>query len=91
MRYMIIVKATKDSETGVMSEEKLIAEMAEYHEKFGECRHAPGRLRFAAEFAGRAHPVFRRKTHLRRWTVCRDEGTRCRLHGSFRLSPGKRP
>jgi hypothetical protein len=29
---MIIVKATKDSEAGVMPEEKLLAEMATYHE-----------------------------------------------------------
>jgi len=29
---MIIVKATKDSEAGVMPEEELIAEMATYHE-----------------------------------------------------------
>jgi hypothetical protein len=33
MRFMIIVKATKDSEAGVMPEEKLIAEMATYHEE----------------------------------------------------------
>jgi hypothetical protein len=30
---MIIVKANKDSEAGIMPEEKLFAEMAEYHEK----------------------------------------------------------
>lgn len=33
MRFMIIVKATKDSEAGVMPEEKLIAAMASYHEE----------------------------------------------------------
>ena len=33
MRFMIMVKATKDSEAGVMPEEKLIAAMAEYHEE----------------------------------------------------------
>lgn len=33
MRFMIIVKATKDSEAGVMPEEKLLAEMASYHEE----------------------------------------------------------
>jgi hypothetical protein len=40
MRFMIVVKATKDSETGVMSEllktdrwQKLFAEMATYHEE----------------------------------------------------------
>ena len=32
MRFMIIVKATKDSEAGVMPEERLIAAMAKYHE-----------------------------------------------------------
>lgn len=32
MRFMIIVKATKDSEKGVMPKEKLMAEMATYHE-----------------------------------------------------------
>jgi len=33
MRFMIIVKATKDSEAGAMPEEKLLAEMATYHEE----------------------------------------------------------
>lgn len=33
MRFMIIVKATKDSEAGVIPEEKLMAEMAKYHEE----------------------------------------------------------
>lgn len=33
MRFMIIVKATSDSEAGQMPEEALIAEMARYHEE----------------------------------------------------------
>jgi hypothetical protein len=33
MRFMIIVKATKDTEASVMPEEKLIADMATYHEE----------------------------------------------------------
>lgn len=36
MRFMIIVKATKDSEAGVMPEEKLMAEMATYHEELAK-------------------------------------------------------
>ena len=32
MKFMIIVKATKDTEAGVMPEESLFAAMAEYHE-----------------------------------------------------------
>ncbi len=33
MRFMIVVKATQDSEAGVMPEESLIAAMASYHEE----------------------------------------------------------
>jgi len=33
MKFMILVKATKDSEAGVMPTEKLFAEMAAYHEE----------------------------------------------------------
>lgn len=36
MRFMIIVKATKDSEAGVMPEETLFAEMASYHEELAK-------------------------------------------------------
>ena len=36
MRFMIIVKATRDSEAGVMPEEKLIAAMASYHEELAK-------------------------------------------------------
>jgi hypothetical protein len=33
MRFMIIVKATRDSEAGVMPQEKLLAAMQKYHEE----------------------------------------------------------
>ena len=33
MRFMIMVKATKDSEAGVMPPERLLAEMQKYHEE----------------------------------------------------------
>ena len=36
MRFMIIVKANKDSEAGVMPQEKLIAEMATFHEELAK-------------------------------------------------------
>ena len=36
MRFMILVKATRDSEAGTMPEEKLIAEMASYHEELAK-------------------------------------------------------
>ena len=33
MRFMVMVKATKDSEAGVLPEEKLLAEMGKYNEE----------------------------------------------------------
>ena len=36
MRFMIIVKATHDSEAGTMPSEELIAEMAQYHEELAQ-------------------------------------------------------
>jgi hypothetical protein len=36
MRFMIIVKATKESEAGVMPDESLLAEMATYHEELAK-------------------------------------------------------
>ena len=36
MRFMIIVKANKESEAGVMLEEKLLAAMATYHEELAK-------------------------------------------------------
>jgi hypothetical protein len=36
MRYMIIVKATKESEAGVMPGEKLLAEMIGFHEELAK-------------------------------------------------------
>ena len=36
MRFMIIVKATPDSEAGVMPEEQLLTAMADYHEQLAK-------------------------------------------------------
>ncbi len=36
MRFMIIVKATKDSEAGVMPSEKLLAEMGKFNEELAK-------------------------------------------------------
>ena len=36
MKYLIIVKATKDSEAGVMPSEKLMAEMIGFHEEMAK-------------------------------------------------------
>ena len=39
MRFMIIVKASKDSEAGVMPSEKLLAEMGKFNEELVERRY----------------------------------------------------
>jgi hypothetical protein len=36
MRFMILVKATGDTEAGVMPEEKMMAAMADYHEELAK-------------------------------------------------------
>jgi len=36
MRFMILVKATPDTESGVLPEEELIAAMADYHEQLAK-------------------------------------------------------
>jgi hypothetical protein len=36
MRFMIVVKATRDTEAGVMPKEQMIAAMAEYHEQLAK-------------------------------------------------------
>ena len=36
MRFMIVVKTTKDKEAGAMPEEKLMAAMADYHEELAK-------------------------------------------------------
>lgn len=36
MRFMIVVKATRDSEAGAMPSEKLLAEMTAYHEELAK-------------------------------------------------------
>jgi hypothetical protein len=36
MRFMVLVKATKDSEAGVLPDEKLLTEMGKYNEELGK-------------------------------------------------------
>jgi hypothetical protein len=48
MRFMILIKATKDSEAGVMPSEQLLIEMGKFNEelvKSGGCLPARGSIR----------------------------------------------
>src|SRR6476619_5571950 len=63
MRFMILVKATKDSEAGARPPEELFAAMADYHEqlvKAGVLLDASG-----LKPSGLAHQIFRRQAHHR--------------------------
>ena len=79
MRFMIIVKATKDSEAGVMPEDKLIAAMATYHEelaKAGALLDASG-LQPSSKGWRIKHSGGKRR---RRWALHGDQGSHRRLH-----------
>ena len=49
MRFMVIVKADKDSEAGALPDEKLLTEMGKYNEELVEGRRDAGRRGAAAE------------------------------------------
>src|SRR5215471_16186625 len=77
MRFMVIVKASKDSEAGKMPSEELLAAMAKFNEdmvKAGILLDAAGlqpsskgaRIRFSGN-------------NRDRWAVCRDKGANRRL------------
>ena len=74
MRFLIMVKATRDSEAGVMPEEKLMGEMATVPRGAGEGGRAPRRLRPPADLEGLAHQVLRREAHPHRRALRGDEG-----------------
>lgn len=69
MRYMIIVKATADSEAGVMPREELMADMAAYHEELAKA----GVLLDASGLRASSHG----------WRVRYDGGKRTVVDGPF--------
>ena len=75
MKVMVMVKASADSEAGVMPSEQLIAEM----EKFNEVLAKAGILlvgrRAETQLEGRAGPILGRGPHRDRRALRRDEGT----------------
>ena len=73
MRFMVIVKATKDSEAGVLPTEKLLAEMGKYNEELVESRRDACRRGAATELKRGACPLLGKQAHRGRWTFCRDK------------------
>ncbi len=69
MRFIVIVKATKDSEAGVMPEESLMAEMASYHEELAK--------------AGALLDASGLQPSSKGWRIKYSGGTRTRIDGPF--------
>ena len=57
MRFMILIKATKDSEAGVMPSERLLTEMGKFNEELVQARRNAGRRGAASDLQGRAGQV----------------------------------
>ena len=57
MRFMVMVKATKDSEAGKMPSEELLSGMAKFNEEMVKAGVHARRQRAAAELEGRAGPL----------------------------------
>ena len=79
MRFMVIVKANKDSEAGVMPSEQLLTEMGKFNEELAKvgvllaAEGAPSKLQ------GRAGPVLGRQADRDRRALRRNQGTDRRL------------
>ena len=79
MRFMIIVKATKDSEAGVMPEEALRRDGA-YHEELAKAGVLLDGSGLQPSAKGWRIKYSGDKTHLGRRSVRRDQGADRRLH-----------
>jgi hypothetical protein len=63
MRFMVIVKASKDSEAGVLPSRELLAEMGKFNEELAKA---------GVMLAGEEADCYR-------WALCRDQGVGRRL------------
>ena len=79
MKVMVIVKATKDSEAGVMPSKELLTAMGNYNEELVKAGIMLAGDGLKAIVAGQTGPVLGKQTDGKRRTVRRDQGTRCRL------------
>jgi hypothetical protein len=79
MRFMIIVKATKDSEAGVMPSEQLLAEMGKFNEELVKAGVLLAGEGLQTQLQRRSREILGNHTHFHRRSLCRDEGADCRL------------
>jgi hypothetical protein len=78
MRFMVIVKASKNSEAGVMPSEQLLTEMGKFNEELTKAGVAR-RGRIAAQFEGSAGQLLGRETDGERRAIRRDQRVGRRL------------
>ena len=63
MRFMMIVKASKESEAGEMPSEKVLADMAKYNEELVKAGRDARPVGPQAELEGRPHQVLGQQAH----------------------------
>jgi hypothetical protein len=63
MKFMVIVKASKDSEAGVMPDTKLLAEMGKYNEDLAKAGILLAGEGLHPSSQGRARPFLREQAH----------------------------
>ena len=78
MRFMILVRATRDTEAGKQAPESLFAEMAAYHEALAKAGVLLDGSGLQPSVEGLAHSLLGRQAHARRRPVRRGEGARSR-------------
>ena len=72
MRFMILVKASKESEAGMMPSEQILTEMGRFNEELAKARVLLGGRGAPSDLQGHAHQILRRKKNRDRGAVCRD-------------------
>ena len=75
MRFMVIVKATKDSEAGKMPSEQLLSAMAKFNEEMVKAGVMLDGNGLQAKFQGRSSEVLRRQAQGDRRSIRGDQGT----------------
>ncbi len=60
MRFMVLVKANKDSEAGVMPSKELLTAMGQFNEEMVKAGVMLAGEGLHPSFEGRPHPIFRR-------------------------------
>ena len=85
MRFMMIVKASKESEAGVLPTEKELADMAKYNEELLKAGVLLAGEGIAVELERRPGPLFRGQAHRHRRAVRGSQGA----HRRFLVDPGQ--